>query len=506
MGEFKSEIRDSEIESLSKKVSKNDYGQYLRRVTLKKVRQFTERSISFDFPVTALVGPNGGGKTTVLGSAGLLYKEVKPRRFFAKSGDYDASMKDWSIECEVVDKSLSTLPFTRSAKYRQARWARDALKRSVLIFGVDRTVPATERSALDRAVGNRYVAKRVVAISAETAESVESILDKDIQGYNTLEVSDDGRITMFSAAEENGNTYSEFHFGAGEASVIRIVLAVEAAPKNSLILIEEIENGLHPIATRRMVEYLIKVALRKSCQVIFTTHSNDALDPLPESAIWAAYRGQLVQGKLDVRAMRTITGQVDAKLAIFVEDEFARDMTLTVLRAYRGIEIGAIKIHPLKGAGTARTVHLSRAKDPDQKFPSIALLDGDQGESADPTNGVFVLPGDGSPELHIFDAVNARIDDLSLKLAMRLGLDVHDQTLVQNVVQSRGRTNHDRHTIFEQIGHDLFFITGKRVGEAFLEVWAADNPDEVRKLVDQFASHLPMAVPEDERDLETVTQ
>ena len=52
-----------------------------------------------------------------------------------------------------------------------------------------------------------------------------------------------------------------------------MVAEIEASPDSSLILIEEIENGLHPVATRRMVEYLIDVAERKKAQAIFTTTS-----------------------------------------------------------------------------------------------------------------------------------------------------------------------------------------------------------------------------------------
>ena len=92
-----------------------------------------------------------------------------------------------------------------------------------------------------------------------------------------------------------------------------------------------------------MVEYLIDVARRKSCQVVFTTHSNDALDPLPPKAIWAAYNGEVLQGKLDIKALRTITGQIDAKLAIFVEDTFAELMVTTALRYHGGIEINAVR-------------------------------------------------------------------------------------------------------------------------------------------------------------------
>jgi hypothetical protein len=57
-----------------------------------------------------------------------------------------------------------------------------------------------------------------------------------------------------------------------------------------------------------MVEYLIDVAERKKAQAIFTTHSNDALKPLPSQAIWAAIGNKVFQGKLDIHALRAITG------------------------------------------------------------------------------------------------------------------------------------------------------------------------------------------------------
>lgn len=61
------------------------------------------------------------------------------------------------------------------------------------------------------------------------------------------------------------------------------------------MLIEEIENGLHPVATVRMVEDLVEAADRKKIQAIFTTHSNDALKPLPSKAIWVATQDRIFQ-------------------------------------------------------------------------------------------------------------------------------------------------------------------------------------------------------------------
>ncbi len=58
-----------------------------------------------------------------------------------------------------------------------------------------------------------------------------------------------------------------------------------------------------------MVEYLIDVAERKSIQAIFTTHSDYALEPLPNEAIWACIDGRLRKGKLSVEALRAVSGR-----------------------------------------------------------------------------------------------------------------------------------------------------------------------------------------------------
>ncbi|MGY4478660.1 AAA family ATPase [Bradyrhizobium sp. USDA 3364] len=145
---FKSEVRDSTINGLLEKARERKYGQYLARLVLKKVRGFNDEPISFDFPVTAIIGPNGGGKTTVLGAAGIIYKDVAPRTFFSKSGKYDAGMQDWSIEYELVDQKFSKDHIRRTASFKSLKWNRDAMDRQVLVFGVSRTVPASERKEL----------------------------------------------------------------------------------------------------------------------------------------------------------------------------------------------------------------------------------------------------------------------------------------------------------------------------------------------------------------------
>ena len=66
----------------------------------------------------------------VLGAAGCAYKEIQPRQFFAKSGKFDDSMQDWTIEYELVDKSQQAREIIRrTASFKRQRWNRDAPRR-----------------------------------------------------------------------------------------------------------------------------------------------------------------------------------------------------------------------------------------------------------------------------------------------------------------------------------------------------------------------------------------
>lgn len=276
---YRSEIRDSIINNLLEKVRNKNYGSYLYSIKLVNLRQFNDQKITFEFPVTALVAPNGGGKTTVLGASALAYKEIKPSLFFTKSGKFDNSMANWKIEYDLIDKKLSSNTkietIRRTAAFKDLKWRRHTfLSRKVIVMGVSRTVPAVERTELKKCATNKFSvpSSQITNFEENVLNEVEKILGKSILGYKHIKVDNKGRVSLLTGISETGTEFSEFHFGAGESSIIRLIMEIEASAENSLVLIEEIENGLHPIATLRLVEYLIEAAHRKKIQAIFTTH------------------------------------------------------------------------------------------------------------------------------------------------------------------------------------------------------------------------------------------
>lgn len=481
----RSEIRHSQINQLLERAASRNYEKYLPKLVLKRVRGFSEEPISFDFPVTALIGVNGGGKTTILGAAACAYISVSPRRFFAKSGTYDESMQDWAIEYEIVDRTINARDsFRRTASFRNFRWNRDALERPVLIFGVSRTVPANERSELARcAVGSFAVPEENVVEFPEVVNlSVSRILGKDVSGFRRLFIDASGRVILLTGTTNDGHQYSEFHFGAGESSVIRMVAEIEAAPEQSLVLVEEIENGLHPVATQKMVEYFVEAALRKRIQVIFTTHSDSALEPLPHKAIWVAENSKAFQGKLSIRSLRAIRGDIEASVVVFVEDSFAKAWLESILRVPDGFEPGQVEVHAMAGDGTAVAINRHHNQDPSAIVPSLCFIDGDSRQSESHEDRVHRLPGE-MPETFIFDSILESVDRVAGKLAVALHLRYEDSQVVVEKCRQIRRDTHDPHLLYAKLGEEMGLIPEMTVVSAFCSLWAQQNAEEVNRIV-----------------------
>ena len=134
-----------------------------------------------------------------------------------------------------------------------------------------------------------------------------------------------------------------------------------------------------------------------------------ALAPLPKEAIWACLDRSVQQGKLSVKALRAVSGKIDTRLAIFVEDEFAKHWVEAILRTELPEAHGQVEVHEVAGDGVAVSIHRSHLNNPAIRFKSLCVIDGDSEQNDDPASGIYRLPG-RQPELTVFDAVAAGMD------------------------------------------------------------------------------------------------
>lgn len=479
------DIKPSDIKALEERVAKRQYKKYLLEINLKKVRRFSDQKVSFDFPVTAIIGTNGGGKSTILGACALAYEDVKPGDFFPKSNVSDNSMANWRIDYDLIDRSINHTTVSTNARFVSAKWRREKLaKRPIVVVPIQRTVPAGEQTKYKKFIGIYSKADAHIAdLNSETKTHAGRILAKDLSKFKVARINKDDKDYIFIGYQSDDD-YSQFHFGAGEASVIDMVDRIERSDDFALVLIEELENGLHPVAIEKMVQYLIGVAKRKKIQVVFTTHSEHALKNLPDNAIWACIEGQAYHGRLNISSLRAMTGDVDAEKVIFVEDAFAVDFVEEILRQGSPDTFAAVEVHKAGGYPYVIEVLKHHNSNPTVQTKGFAVIDGDQ-ESGEP--GVVALPG-GIPEYEVFDFILEHIDAIAAVVQQRCQCPQVPQDKIASVLKSVKIDTTDPHLLFQKIGNELGFLSELVVRRAFISIYVERNPDRVKPIIDMLTA------------------
>lgn len=305
------------------------------------LRGIRQLRIEFAFPVTAICGTNGSGKTTTLALAALAFHGEKgktaPKRrspkhylyppyytfadFFFK-GPSDPDVTGVTIEWEYV--GAETLDDRLSITKGSTKWMHYERRptRPVFYVGARRILPAIEHAALRQHFRPGQFAVRQ-PLRPEYCERLAAVMGRQ---YERAESVYDGAYTVRVC--ETGAPYSSFNMGAGEDVLIELFGTLQDCPPGSLIVVEEIELGLHPAALRRLSKQLMELSKEKTLQVIVSTHSPDFIDSLPAAGrvLVRAADGHhdVVSAPTTRFAMGDLTGTARAELFIYCEDETAR--------------------------------------------------------------------------------------------------------------------------------------------------------------------------------------
>ena len=112
--------------------------------------------------------------------------------------------------------------------------------------------------------------------------------------------------------------------------MIALLHLMQRMPNSGLLVIEELEAGLHPQAQVRLVEALVDISLRKHIQVICSTHSEIVLDRLPREARLLIRRSGNEHSTTEFPSTRfalyEMSGTTQPELAVYCEDNVARVM------------------------------------------------------------------------------------------------------------------------------------------------------------------------------------
>jgi AAA15 family ATPase/GTPase len=310
------------------------------------IRGIKDATIDFSYPITAIAGANGIGKTTILQTLACLFhnddKAYKPYRFSISKTQHpyytfadffvitqgENKGKGAELNFEYLKPPIAKKNYTIKKKSKWSNYERRP-KRYVDFIGISRVLPAYEFSYFKNAFAGQYIASTSTTLSASEKQMISSIT-----GKNLTSIQEEGCVKIqnfkLSKITSNGIDYTSFNMGAGEEVAINLISRINKLPNGSLVLIEEIELGLHPKAQRTLIESLMKIIKVKKLQLVFTTHSPYIFEVLPPNAkllLKKVIDGlQVIKEPSNSMSFIELTGEGQKDLTIYVEDEIAKQL------------------------------------------------------------------------------------------------------------------------------------------------------------------------------------
>ena len=316
---------------------------FLDAVTLTGLRGLENLRVRFEYPVTVIAGANATGKSTVLFASacaykvpGSGYKDYVPSTLFPNYNPKHGSRRDNSAAVTIAF-DYSTPDGRLSMRWRKSKgWNRSFAGRKGAsqpernlylrtlsnlsnpseVRGLLRMSLATEPPSENHLVASQLAfAKRMLPFDYSDVVNLGSKASK----YSKQK-------SLLFAEQNSGPTYSELHMASGERTILRLSQDI-AQLDGALVLIDEIEAGLHPWVQQLLMLELQRLALRRNLQVIVTTHSPVILDAVPPEA--RVFLDRDHDGRVTVVApyrdiiQNALYGRTDEALNVLCEDKIA---------------------------------------------------------------------------------------------------------------------------------------------------------------------------------------
>ena len=371
------------------------------------------------------------------------------------------------------------------------------MKRDVVFLGIERIVPHSEKSQ-SISYSKSFSDQGKSGWENEVKDTVGKILGKNYENFQFVSHSK-YRLPLVVS---NKQTYSGFNMGAGENALFEVFSIMHSISEGALIVIDEIELGLHSEAQKKFIHHLKLLSEKRKIQIICTTHSKEIFGQLPDEArlfVESINGESIVTHSISPDfAFSKLSAENQLELCLLVEDSVAKSLMCAVLPSSIRLRISIESI----GSASALSRQLAASFLRQKEENIVILFDGDQKpkESTNLTHAykmtestkekkeiidwmearVEYLPGDTWPEAWILEKCTQCLDFL----APLIGINENELADIIKQGMNAGK-------------HKEFFEIGKLVGldeettlDRFCIAISQNHSDEFNNLIESLNKRL----------------
>lgn len=247
--------------------------------------------------------------------------------------------------------------------------------------------------------------------SEEELDTLRYVVGKDYESCEVFEVPEYGKIEQFPyfKVQANGVVYGSETMGQGELSLMFMMWELLTLPRNSVLLLEEPETHVSPRSQEALMNELARAADERGVWTVVTTHSPVVISkvPIEHVRLLARNGGNVVMVPSPARYMvaAVLGGDYGFRGAALVEDVVAKLFIISLLEEKDPDLLRQFEIVDSKSnAGIASALRSMPKTRP--WFSLIGVFDGDQRDRIDAREFGWphtFLPGTSSPERLLLD-------------------------------------------------------------------------------------------------------
>ena len=289
---------------------------FIREIEIKNFKCFEDFKAEGFGRVNLIGGKNNVGKTALMEAIYISNSKNNLKKIITTR--YMADIL-WDLWKEIGKKFINNFIDEKIEDYEKSQ-----IKTNLNDLKID-----IKFQSSNKVTKNRYENLYSLIIKNELEDRLDSYIkefDSDIEKFRI--------INSQPYCKKNGDFYNLNEFGDGLSKFIYFIMLL-LSQKNSIILIDEIENGIHYTNLDKLWNIILTLAKEQTVQVFATTHSDECIRALVTANTENVKTYQpkehiLEDNEIQFIELGRVDGRVDSIIFDFkeLENEVAQNMEI----------------------------------------------------------------------------------------------------------------------------------------------------------------------------------